>query len=115
MAWDDKIPTHPDTGSVPYDVYGTEFNDNVNGQWVKRSYVMVDNVPFEDTIFDFHHVKNYNGTVRFVAKSSTWPEKTYNIFMSDFDDMIMFIEKGSLKATFEYYKRGQKYGLRLID
>jgi hypothetical protein len=45
---------------------------------------------------------------------STQTNKTYTMFLTDFDSIVSLLSGGALKGTFTFQKRGQNYGVRLV-
>ena len=48
-------------------------------------------------------------------KDGSYGKLHYNVFMSDVEYIILNSIKGRIKGTFRFVKKGQNYGLQLIE
>ena len=48
-------------------------------------------------------------------KKNSYNKFHYNVFMSDSEDIINHCVNGRIKGTFSFVKKGQNYGLQLIE
>jgi hypothetical protein len=72
-----------------------------------------DNVPFEDTlIYDGYGRGRSSATLHF-KRDSTGTEVQF--FMSDFDDIVKHMGFGMLRGRFEFVKKGQNYGCKMLE
>ena len=98
--------------------YKIPFNENGNQMHYGRGYrdvVWKDNFKFIDTI-------KITGTQRgrsaaYFQAESIENGKKYTLFISDLLDMLLYttIEKGVVKGTFTFRKRGENFGIAVLE
>ena len=76
-------------------------------------YEWRENEPFIDVI-EYQGYSRGRSAANFSFKSCM-NGQTYNMFMTDMSDIIPHMQKGILKGRFKFVKRGQNYGLRLLE
>jgi hypothetical protein len=98
---------------------------NKKEQWdlqiQNKNYILVDaivwkeNFEFEDTMW-LSGMSRGRSAANFNLVSQT-DGKNYNLFMTDIVDMIQnaAINKGKIKGKWTFVKRGQNYGIKLVE
>lgn len=107
-----------------YETELIEYNNTLNeiqerkdsGRYVEvDAIVWKENYEFEDTLV-LTGMSRGRSAANFNLKSET-DSKDYNLFMTDIVDMIKMadINKGKVKGLWTFVKRGQNYGIKLIE
>jgi hypothetical protein len=113
-SWDPNTQMTVDRNILSAASYDGEFmwgdRDPVTGASKRVLPTMVDNIPFTDTLKYSTYYKGRSAAgIVFENKDG----RVFNVFMSDFDDMMPFIVRGEITDTFIYCKKGMNYGLQL--
>lgn len=77
------------------------------------------NLHYEDN-FEWEDELEYSGFGRGTSAAhlyfrSTKTHKEYQMFLTDFNDIVELLVKGKLSGTFTYCKRGMNYGVKFIN
>lgn len=88
-----------------------EFLRDELGRAVSKEPEWRDNAPFETTL-KFEHYERGRSAAYFIFKRSEGGEVT--VFLTDFTDMVPFMNGGFISGTFEFTKRGMNYGCKLV-
>ena len=119
-----QIPMYPSydsttktfTGPLSHIDYEGEtryiWSNPVAGSGVRTTepYTYIPNDPFEDelTYKGYYRGRSAAGMI-FENKAG----QKFTVFLTDFEPMVPIMEKGVVKSTFIYCKRGRNYGLKL--
>jgi hypothetical protein len=83
-----------------------------DGRMIQQKPVMIDNVPWEDTL---HYTDFYRGRSAAGAVFSNSKNQVFTVFMTDLDKFIPHMVKGQIEGKFIYCKRGKNYGVTLFE
>ncbi|VWC90391.1 hypothetical protein BLA17378_04526 [Burkholderia aenigmatica] len=93
---------------IPFDTNGNQLGYPVT--W--RGIEWRDNEPFEDTLIYKGYGRGRSSAVLIFKRASTGTEVQF--FMSDFDDIVNCLLRGAVSGRFDFVKKGQNYGCKMI-
>lgn len=71
-----------------------------------------DNEPFEDTLtYQCYSRGRSSAVLKFERSDGT----SVSFFMSTFDDLVPHMVNGKVEGRFEFVKKGQNYGCKLLE
>jgi hypothetical protein len=97
------------TYQIPFDKDGNQMG--YPETW--RGVEWRDNEPFEDTLVYKGYGRGRSSATLHFRRASTGTEVQF--FMSDFDDIVKHMQFGTFSGRFEFVKKGQNYGCKLLE
>lgn len=94
---------------IPFNEYGMIRYEHDGHLFAER---WEENYQFEDIITYEGYARGRSAAYFFFKGTN---DERYYVFLTDFDLMIPFMVKGTVKGKFTFTKRGKNYGIKLLE